>query len=444
MAKQIKADARPEKRLFISLLTRDIPLAAAFLDLIDNSINAAVEPFADRLKTAADYLAVLSDEQVRPTVNIRITFSADQVMVQDDTCGISVRTAADHVFKFVRSAEERAEEHNDRLSVYGIGLKRAMFKLGNKIDMTSDHRDGGFALDLNVRDWERKAEERWSFLVTPRKPTASKTGTSITIKQLYPDVSSRLMDGVFEGELREAISRTYVYFLAKFVNIELNGSPVSGVGIEIGENLSAESFPFGSATCSVTAGIGILQAGGYRDRSSGWFVFCDGRAVISADKSMLTGWDASLPIFQPKHRPFLGTVYFVSEDPEQLPWTTTKSAINEDSANWQTAKRYVATVGRVVINFLDSRYTETGTEVLSKDLQEASGTRVNVLAAAASPARSFTPPKRPKPTTTKIQYDARIADVRAIAEYLGNPSMSGSDVGRHTFTHFLENEVEEQ
>jgi hypothetical protein len=40
MAEQLRADASPEKRLFISLLTRDIPLIAAFLDLIDNSVPA--------------------------------------------------------------------------------------------------------------------------------------------------------------------------------------------------------------------------------------------------------------------------------------------------------------------------------------------------------------------------------------------------------------------
>ena len=55
MAQMIPADARPEKRLFISLITRDISLIDAFLDLIDNSINAALEPMADNLKTADDY-----------------------------------------------------------------------------------------------------------------------------------------------------------------------------------------------------------------------------------------------------------------------------------------------------------------------------------------------------------------------------------------------------
>jgi hypothetical protein len=49
MTAQLLADASPEKRLFISLITRDIPLVAAFLDLVDNSINAAVEPASHRV-----------------------------------------------------------------------------------------------------------------------------------------------------------------------------------------------------------------------------------------------------------------------------------------------------------------------------------------------------------------------------------------------------------
>ena len=198
-------------------------------------------------------------------------------------------------------------------------------------------------------------------------------------------------------------------------------------------------------SCAITAGIGVPQAGGYRDRSSGWFVFCNGRAVISADKSVLTGWGGGrLPIFQPKHRPFLGIVFFVSADPEQLPWTTTKSAINEDSGLWQVARRHMASIGHIITSFLDSRYTDEGTEIASKELQnDAGGQTVSVLAAAVSPRQTFTTPKRPAPTTLKIQFDARIQDVKSVTTYLKRSSMSGSEVGRYTFEYFLRNEVGE-
>jgi hypothetical protein len=228
----------------------------------------------------------------------------------------------------------------------------------------------------------------------------------------------------------------------KFVNIFVNEEKIEGVKVEIGSNHASDAFSVNDVTCAITAGIGAPQGGSFRDRSAGWFVFCNGRTVIFADKGPLTGWGGpGMPIFQPKHRPFLGTVFFVSVDPEQLPWTTTKSGINEDSAIWQEAKRHIATVGRAVITYLDSRYSDEGTEIASDDLDEAAGERVSVISAAVSKSRTFEPPKRSPPATTRIQYDAKVKDIKRIAEYLGRPGMGGADVGRHTFNYFLRNEV---
>lgn len=445
MSKQISADASPEKRLFIFLLTRDINLVAALLDLIDNSVNAALEPYSKDLRTADQYLKIFADDAIKPSVEIALRIAPDKVEISDTAGGISATTAKESVFKFGRGAEET--DGKDRLSVYGIGLKRAIFKLGNKIAMRSDHVEGGFDLKLDVSKWAIDAEQPWTFKITPRPPvSADKCGTSIVVTELYEEVQRRLADGVFEGQLKDSIARTYAYFMAKFVNISVNADPVEAVNVEIGENHTSESFTFGSVTCAITAGIGVPQAGAYRDKSSGWFVFCNGRAVISADKSALTGWGgAGLPIFQPKHRPFLGTVFFVSEDPEELPWTTTKAAINEDSALWQTAKRHMTAAGRLVVTFLDGRYSDEGTEIASKDLQKVSGeTRVSVLSAAVAQNKTFKAPPRPLPTTTKIQYDARVDEVKRIATHLRRPGMSGSDIGRHTFQHFLRNEVGEE
>lgn len=443
MTERLKADASPEKRLFISLLTRDIPLVAAFLDLIDNSINAAVEPSSHRLLSAEDYLKIFQDEAITPTVDIHLNVTPEQVEIRDTASGISVKTAEEHVFKFGRSTDEAHEK--DRLSVYGIGLKRALFKLGNKIAMRSDHIDGGFDLKLNVAAWAKQTAQPWTFDITPLQPVIStKTGTKITVNDLYDETKRRLSDGVFLGQLKIAIAKTYAFYLSKFVNIYVNGEMVVGENIEIGSNHASDEFTVSGVSCAITAGIGTPQGGSFRDKTSGWFVFCNGRTVISADKSQLTGWGGvGLPIFQPKHRPFLGTVFFVSTDAEKLPWTTTKSGINEDSAIWQEAKRHMAAVGRVVVSFLDGRYTDEGTEVATADLQDAAGARISVMSAVVSEKRAFTPPSRPPQQNIRVQYDAKVADVKRIAEYLGRPSMGGADVGRHTFNYFLRNEVGE-
>ena len=444
MPEIISADASPEKRLFISLLTRDISLVAAFLDLIDNSVNAGLEPYASRLETADDYLSILDDPDVQPETDIKVDIADGSITVSDTAPGISLATARDHVFRFGRS--DHSDQHTDRLSVYGLGLKRAFFKAGRRVDITSDHVQGGFQLHLNVPEWARDTSTPWRFNLTPRQPKEpTRCGTTIVISHLYADTTRRLNDGLFLGQLTEQISTTYSYFLNKFVRIFLNGTAVLPVSLRVGSNTATDRLRVDSVTCTITAGLGTPEGDRFRDSGSGWFVFCNGRTVISADKSALTGWQNSgLPIFQPKHRPFLGTVYFVSKYSDRLPWDTTKSGIDEDSAIWQQAKRLMVTVGRSVVSFLDSRYTDEGTEIHPSDLDEAAGQRVEVIRASLGTNRSFRRPQPPPKTTVGIQYTAKIAHIEMIGDYLSNPGMSGSEVGRHTFFYFLRNEVGEE
>jgi Histidine kinase-, DNA gyrase B-, and HSP90-like ATPase len=441
---KVQAKANPEKRLFISLLTRDISLVAAVLDLIDNSINAAVEPVADQLPDASGYVKVLQDPAISPTTNIYVKMSPDNVLVQDTASGISLATAQEHVFKFGRSASE--EKTSDRLSVYGLGLKRAFFKIGNHIEIVSDHESGGFSLDLYVNDWEEDDTVPWHFELEPRPPTPrEKCGTRISISELYPETSKRIGDGIFLQQLKNEIGKTYSFFLLKFVNIFLNDEKIAATELRVGQNNETSMVAHGNVTCSITAGLGIAEGGTYKDAGAGWFVFCNGRAVVHSDKTPLTGWTTGgLGIFQPKHRPFLGTVYFVSEHADELPWDTTKSRINEDSEVWQIAKRAMIAVARPVVTFLDRRYSNDGTMVEAKELSEVSKGPVSALTASTVARSTFTPPKKQAKQTTRIQYDALLTDVERITNYLSKPSMSGSDVGRHTFNFFLRNEVGEE
>ncbi len=440
MADKIPADASPEKRLFISLITRDISLVDAFLDIIDNSINAALEPLAPNLRTADDYQRLLANSNLKPKVQIDITVEPTKIVVRDTAPGISSEMAAKHVFKFGRG--EADADASDRLSVYGLGLKRAMFKCGNKIDITSDHKKGGFNLDLNVEKWEKLKQEHWAFEITSRLPAKKSFGTRIVITDLHDEVLRRLNDGLFLNQLRDKISRTYSFFIGRIVDINLNASKITKESFEIGGNYASEKFQSGKVSCNITAGFASTKGDNFRDRNAGWFVFCNGRAVLFADKSTLTGWGGSgLPIFQPKHRPFLGTVFFVSADTEALPWTTTKSSVNEESAVWQEAKRHMVTTGRVIVDFLDRRYTGEGTDITPSDMQEASGGHVSMLTAAVSKQREFKPPTRPGPKTLRIQYQAKVEDIKKIENYLRKPGLGGSEVGRYTFNYFLKNEI---
>jgi hypothetical protein len=449
MVDKILADASPQKRLFISLITRDISLTDAILDLIDNSINAALVPLADHLKTADDYQRLLANTKVTPAVKVDLTIGSRRIFIRDTASGISIEAAEKHAFRF--GPDDGRAHESDRLSVYGIGLKRAMFKCGNKINMVSDHRNGGFELNLNARRWAKEDQEDrdkpWRFEITVRPAAAGESGTRIAITELHDDVVRRPEDGLFLQQLKERIASTYSFFIGRVVEITVNDSAIEKESFEIGDNYISEKFLSNGVSCNITAGIAAARGDTFRDRNAGWFVFCNGRTVLAADKSSRTGWGAggALPIFQPKHRPFLGTVFFVSADPEALPWTTTKAGVNEELAVWQEARRHMVTVGRVITGFLDSRYTEegAGAGIAPAELQDASGRAMNVLTAAVAPARSFTRPRVVRPTTIKIQYEALFAYVQKIEAYLRRPGMGGSEVGGYTFNWFLKNEVGE-
>jgi hypothetical protein len=442
MVETIFADASPEKRLFISLLSRDISLIDAILDILDNSVNSALEPYADRLKTAEDYEKLLDDVLVKPKCKIKVNFDDKTLTISDNAGGISQKQAENSVFKFGRPAHNEAK--GDRLSVYGIGLKRAIFKIGDQIDITSNHKEGGFELDLKVSDWAKLDQVSWKFPIAALEPSKT-TGTVIKVSEFHSDIGKRFKDGLLEGQLKEQISKIYALFIGRIVEIEVNGVNVIGLSFIVGSNMTSQQFNVGVVSCTAKAGVAEQTDGRFRDSGSGWFVFCNGRNVIFGDKTRLTGWSNNgLPIFQPKHRPFLGLVFFFSENPELLPWTTTKADINEESDVWQEALKVMLVVARPALRYIDGRYTEDGTTASPDEVSKASGEKVSILKAAASTQRTvFQVPKTPKPRTIKVQYEVQFNDVKKVEEYIKRPGLGGSGVGRYTFDHFLKNEIGE-
>jgi hypothetical protein len=445
MAQFVDAKASPEKRLFISLLTRDLSLIDAFLDLMDNSINSALVASGVPLSTAKDYIKLLNIQHTSTIPKIEISIDKKMIAIEDTAGGISFSAAMNQVFMFGRRDDR---ETDDRLSVYGIGLKRAIFKMGEAIQIVSNHPQKGFTLDLDVAKWERDSRQPWTLPIQGYISKTDAYGTKIYIRDLRADVKTRITDALFENQLKKRISESYVYFLDRVVTARVNNDNVHPVSLDMGENFASDSFGRDAVSCSIIAGLGRPKDGRFLAENSGWFIFCNGRAVAFADKSNLTGWGSLLPTFQPKHRPFLGLVFFVSDYPERLPWATTKSSINEESLIWQEAKRRMADVGRQVTSFLDRRYSEGGTDISSADLNEVSGADLSAFTAVAAGKRNFKASSKKAqekaPEETTIQFKAKISDVEKIKTYLGNRNMSNGDVGRYTFDYFLKNEAGEE
>ena len=147
------------------------------------------------------------------------------------------------------------------------------------------------------------------------------------------------------------------------MDVILNDQRVSPTTIPLG--ISKESNPavdtWVEDDVHITLMAGLANRGEFnewRAEAAGWYVLCNGRTIVAADKTELTGWGAGiLPQFHSsKSRGFVGVASFTSSDPLKLPWTTTKRSLNRESSIFLRVRERMATIARPVYSFLDSLY----------------------------------------------------------------------------------------
>ncbi len=446
------ADATPAKRFFIEMLTRDIRLEDAVLDLIDNAIDSIIRHKDIDLQSLVTTLGRSRGiGQIDQTISV--WFGDDSFSIKDNCGGIDIRDAKDFVFRF----GSQSKPPDSRLSVYGIGLKRAVFKIGRDIEIVSRTLTSGFKVKINVDTWEKEQGD-WRFPIEeiPAAENVEDAGTSICIKKITPASVQRFKSGSLETRLADSIGRSYSLFIDRFVRVELNGTKVEAHDIPISNSDEAQTSisreKYENVEITIVAGLQKLMSGSWRGSTAGWYVLCNGRVVVFADKTELSGWGSrALPMFQPKHRGFIGVVLFLSDDPETLPWTTTKRGINAEMPVYQNIRERMATDARQVISFLDKRYSSIP---VSSENTDNLDVRERVLATAlkpvqlsqlfgGSPRRFSTSQQITKKTRmTNVQYKTESTNISRAKRVIGDSNQSAGKVGLHALMYFLENESE--
>lgn len=441
------ASARPSKRLFISLITRDITLEDAILDLIDNSINSLIIDSGVALLKLFDEIVggEFQFEQAKRKYEINIKISSECVEVIDNCGGIKIEHGKNSVFRLGRPAYSKSK---DTLSVYGIGLKRALFKIGNQVSITSNFGDGGFLVGFNVKEWGEKklsnGEDDWTLPFEEKpKPTPISYQTNINIHDLNTDIKERMKHPNFLDSLERRIRETYSFFTGNLCKISLNGKQIEHQPLTFGtaQGLRRSAEKFTEYGCGVHIFAGLAPREDWRYDQAGWYIFCNGRAVLFADKSKLTGWSNGGPGYVSKYRGFKGLVFFFSENPEKLPWTTTKTDINEEAMIFQRAFSRMLSAARPVFTFLNSIYDTDETEAAqARSASEAisSSTFTHIVGA---PKSTFSAPKGTKPSTVTAQFPMKIDDLELVRQFLRRPSLSAREAAQIAFKHYLKHEV---
>lgn len=439
-------DVMPTKELFIDMLTRDIALVPAITDLVDNCADGA-----KNIRASGSFKGLWA----------RVEISPAEFRIVDNCGGIAIEVAEKYAFRFGRPKGAPSVKHS--VGQFGVGMKRAIFKLGRHFNIESKTATSRFVVDVNVVAWA--ANPLWQFpfqdLQEGLHIEKAQTGTTIVVTQLQTDVAEAFGLENFETELRNELQARLQDPIAKGLAVTLNQVPVSAEPLTILADPRLTPayrrlrFPErGPAPVTVKLYCGLGKS---EDRAeAGWHVFCNGRLILEGDKTSVTGWGdetdgIAIPGFHGQYNHLRGYAYFDADDPGKLPWNTTKTGLNTDSAIYRAAKIEMMKLMRPVVDFLNRLKSEkdqkndTGEagplELMIEGARTASLDNSRTREAFTLPQTKRTASALSGPTMQKIAYERPYSKVVKAKKKLNVTSYRA--VGEATFDYFFKAEVEE-
>jgi hypothetical protein len=333
-------NTEPVKSFFVSMLTRDIQLEDAILDLLDNCIDGILRSSdpskRDKEKPYKDYWA-------------KIEFSADEFKIQDN-CGGIPKEVREYAFRMGRP-KNRPDENNGTVGVYGIGMKRAIFKIGQHCTIETKSKDSAYKVEITPQWIEN--EEDWNLPI--KSSDKQDEGTTITLKTLNTGTAKLFEEkdekDTFIWRLQKKIAEQYAIIIDKGFEIFINEKIVVPAPTKIifAENDEKAIRPFifqaKIEDVDVFLTVGFTQPIPsdnevlneqeelrYSSQNAGWTIICNDRVVLYCDRTELTGWgEAGVPRYHTQFIAIAGIVEFKSDNAAKLPTTTTKRGIDASS-----------------------------------------------------------------------------------------------------------------
>lgn len=434
-----KINASPSKGFFISMISRDINVNDAILELVDNSVDSAIKHSNSHIGFN-DY-------------RIKITISGNMFVIDDNCGGMSLNTAINQAFTFGR--QEDAERIDFSTGVFGIGMKRALFKMGRKFRISSCDGKHYFEIDIDVDDWEK--DEKWNFefrVVEDYSKEKHLIGTKIEITNLYEGIKTDFESYAFLSELESKYKAYLASYLEKGLQVMINGIKImpSLNSLIKDENCKPVFEEFSRVMNGTEVKVGIVA--GMSDKGfpddAGWYIYCNNRLIVVADKSNKTGWEEdNTPKFHPTYARFRGFVFFESKDARNLPWNTTKTGIDTSSPIYIAAKKRMKTAFAKVsdvlkkIKNIESEQKREEVEEIIDSMEKCQVSVSNYKEITTGLSSEFVTkftefPKKSTNPEVNISYKRIRSDVTKVMSVLGVESYRS--VGELTFQYFFDRE----
>ncbi|MCK6187788.1 ATP-binding protein [Pseudomonas sp. EYE_354] len=421
--------ANPTKEFFINMLTRDIATDRAILDLIDNSIDSAIQ---NNLKNP----------------EIIITATKESFQIKDNCGGLDLEKAKGYAFRFGRPKD--APDTPNSVGQFGVGMKRTLFKLGTKFEVESNHNHTAYNVSVDVEKWVNLDE--WHFYFNILEDSDLKNGeTKISVTKLKEETIENFSEEPYLNNLMREISSAYFKQINNGFKIYFNNTLIKSKDITIKNSkdlsLIKKKFTYENVDITITCGLS--------DRNkddSGWYIVCNGRLVAEADQTEKTGWGKNgASKFHTDFAFFRGLVEFACEDASKLPWTTTKTGVDGDSKVYKYALLLMGQCMEPILKFLRERTEENYhcdqelIEVTPLANSIAAADAIRILDAPFSEKfirpEKIIPPK-PDKNHTSITYTISNDKLEKAKESLN--VKTATQVGKLTFDYYYQYECEDE
>jgi hypothetical protein len=400
-------DVSPTRALFVEMLTRDIALNRAILDLVDNSVDGA-----KRIRQGED--------PDFTGLEIKLRLSNELFEICDNCGGIGIDVAKHYAFRFGKAPGAQATPGS--VGQFGVGMKRALFKFGHSFEVISATQVDRFELRVDVDAWEQQPGP-WRFAFERVEHDldlpASERGTEVRVRSLRADAAAQFSSRTFQNNLIREIEAAQQVYIDRGLRIVVNDSSLiatswkltSGAGIEPMYAEEEITIPEGGLVKRrIFAGVAESSP-----QAAGWYVFCNGRMILQADQTKITGWERGsdeesvvLPKFHGQFARFRGYVFFDSQDASLLPWNTTKTGVDVDADLWRNTYQALRSAMRPIIDFLNKLASEADAAVDQRPMTDAIKRAVPVPLRRVAPRASFVAPRPPSgprpPPWTSIQF----------------------------------------
>jgi len=442
----------PTKKLFIDILTQDLSISECILDLLDNSVDSYTR------------------NNINEKRDIQLNFDKNELILFDNCGGIDKEKLKNEVFRF---GAKDFLNHMPTIGVYGIGLKRSIFKLGEITIFETDDGKDYCKLRIDVEDWknkkDKKGNEVWNLPLT--ETSSSKLGngekpyTKITIEELRYE-TKETFSSEFESKLKNTIKIYYSRYIQNdkidfFVNAERQ------YGFEIKVKASDDFKPvkveeeYKGVEIKIFCWLDLKEEQlqkrlGKEHGHQGWNIFMNERLVIFDDTSEETGWREGghpfLPKFHPIYNQFRGVVLLNTNDPSKLPINTAKTGFNKEKEVYEYLLKLMIKVARPFIDFLSDKYNNQKEEIdekeeklfvsIDKDSKDETGiVEASIDDTTTKYQSAFIPPAiapRPIIPQSRISYYKPKSKVEIMKQIL--KVRTNYEVGEKTFDSFWESE----